>query len=92
MEQLSLVYLDGFDAFFSTELAEMLLERLKKFSGTQVILTAHNTDLLSNRLLRPDCYYVLNGRGLNQLTELTGRELRQGHNLQKLYNAGEFLG
>ena len=92
MERASFVYMDEFDAFYHYELAESIVKKLKEFSNTQIILTTHNTDLLSNELLRPDCYYWLDSGVIRPLNELTERELRQAHNLQKMYKAGAFNG
>ena len=92
MEKASFVYMDEFDAFYHFELAESIVEKLKEFTRTQIIMTTHNTDLLSNELLRPDCYYWLNNGIIKPMNELTGRELRQAHNLQKMYKAGAFNG
>ena len=59
-------------------------------SDTQVMLTSHNTNLLTNRIMRPDCYFILTESKLTSLVNATSRELREGHNLEKLYMSGEF--
>ena len=92
MERASFVYMDEFDAFYHFELAESIVKKLKEFTDTQIILTTHNTDLLSNELLRPDCYYWLDRGTIKPLNELTEKELRLAHNLQKMYKAGAFNG
>ena len=92
MEKASFVYMDEFDAFYHFELAEAIVKRLKDFDKTQILMTTHNTDLLSNDILRPDCYYWLNDGVIKQFSELTDKELRQAHNLQKMYKAGAFDG
>ncbi|NLV22046.1 MAG: ATP-binding protein [Syntrophomonadaceae bacterium] len=86
----SLMFIDEFDAFYHYELAETLVELLESMPGFQTILTSHNANLLSNRIMRPDCYLILTGDKLTSLTNATGRELREGHNLEKLYMSGEF--
>ena len=63
-----------------------------KTSGVQVFTTTHNTDLMSNDLLRPDCYFLLENNSIKAISELTEKELRQAHNLQKMYKAGAFNG
>lgn len=88
----SLMFIDEFDAFYHYELAETLVELLEHQSGFQVVLTSHNTNLLSNRIMRPDCYFILTGAGLTSFANATDRELREGHNLEKLYMSGEFNG
>lgn len=88
----SLIYIDEFDAFYHYEMADQLVQYIKEyFADTQVILTSHNTNLISNRLLRPDCYLILSQDGrLTSLCDATPRELREGHNLEKMYISGEF--
>ena len=65
---------------------------LEKMTNTQVILTSHNTNLLTNRIMRPDCYFILTKDKLISLANATDRELREGNNLEKLYMSGEFNG
>lgn len=86
----SFVYMDEFDAYYHYELSEKIVELLEKEFDCQVILTTHNTDLLSNSIMRPDCFWVLSSGVITPICELTNRELRQGHNLEKLYRNGEF--
>jgi len=88
----SFMYLDEFDAFYHYELSEIVVSILEKTSGFQKILTSHNTNLLSNRIMRPDCYFILTPDKLTSLANATERELREGHNLEKLYMSGEFNG
>lgn len=63
---------------------------LEEMSWCQKILTSHNTNLLTNRIMRPDCYFILTKDKLTSLANATKRELREGHNLEKLYMSGEF--
>lgn len=86
----TLVFMDEFDAFYHYELSEKMVEMLEKEFDCQVILTSHNTDLLSNSIMRPDCFMILSNGKLTPICEATTRELRQGHNLEKLYKNGEF--
>ena len=88
----SFMYIDEFDAFYHYELSETIVSMLEKMSGFQKILTSHNTNLLSNRIMRPDCYFILTKDKLTSLANATERELREGHNLEKLYMSGEFDG
>lgn len=84
------VFMDEFDAFYHYELSEKMVELLEKEFDCQVVLTSHNTDLLSNSIMRPDCFMILSNGKLTPICEATNRELRQGHNLEKLYKNGEF--
>lgn len=88
----SLIYLDEFDAFYHYEMAEKLVKYFKKkYPNTQMILTTHNTNLMTNKLMRPDTLFILSEAGkLTALCDATERELREGHNLEKMYISGEF--
>ena len=89
-KDVSMMFIDEFDAFYHYELAETIVCLLEKMSQTQVILTSHNTNLLTNRIMRPDCYFILTQGRISSLANATSRELREGHNLEKLYMSGEF--
>ncbi len=89
-QDVSLMFIDEFDAYYHYELSESIVKLLEKMPNTQVILTSHNTNLLSNRIMRPDCYFILTKDKLTSLVNATDRELREGHNLEKLYMSGEF--
>lgn len=88
----SCIYLDEFDAFYHHEMAENVIRFFKlKYPGCQIIMTSHNTNLMTNRLMRPDCVLILSETGaLTTLCNATLRELREGHNLEKMYVNGEF--
>ena len=88
----SLIYLDDFDAFYHYEMAEKLICYFKnKYPECQLIMTSHNTNLMTNKIMRPDCLCLLSSKGtLTALCDATERELREGHNLEKMYISGEF--
>lgn len=88
----SFIYLDEFDAFYHYEMAEKVISFFKRnYPKCQIIMTSHNTNLMTNRLMRPDCLFILSGEGtLTALCNATERELREGHNLEKMYISGEF--
>ena len=88
----SLLYIDEFDAFYHYEMSENVVQFFKeRFPNTQIIMTTHNTNLMANSLMRPDCLFILSRHGqLTALCDATPRELREGHNLEKLYISGEF--
>ena len=88
----SLIYLDEFDAFYHYEMAENVIRFFKqKYPKCQMIMTSHNTNLMTNRIMRPDCLFILSRKGtLTSLCNATERELREGHNLEKMYISGEF--
>lgn len=92
MQKASFVFIDEFDAFYHYELSESVQKHLREMEGVQIFTTTHNTDLMSNDLLRPDCYFLLEDNSIKAISELTAKELRQAHNLQKMYKAGAFNG
>ena len=91
-QKVPFVFLDEFDAFFHYEMAENLVKYFKMYCGeSQIVMTTHNTNLMNNHLMRPDCLFILSLSGkLTALCDATSRELREGHNLEKLYIGGEF--
>lgn len=90
METASFVFMDEFDAFYHFELAEKIVKLLLKKDDLQVLFTTHNTDLLSNDLLRPDCYFYMESDSIKALSDCTEKDLRKAHNLQKMFKAGAF--
>lgn len=91
-KDLSFLFIDEFDAYYHFELSEMIVTLLESMDGFQTVLTSHNTNLLTNRMMRPDCYFILTPNQLTSLANATKRELREGNNLEKLYVSGEFDG
>ena len=89
-QDVSFVIIDEFDAFYHYALSEKIVKLLMDKVQSQVLLTSHNTNLLSNRIMRPDCYFILNEDGLKSFANATKRELREGNNLEKLFIGGEF--
>ena len=84
------LFIDEFDAYYHYELSEKIVRLLEEDFECQVVLTTHNTNLLSNSIMRPDCFLILHDGKLTPICDATTRELRQGHNLEKLYMSGEF--
>lgn len=90
LENVKFLYMDEFDAYYHFELAEKVMLLLSSKHEIQCVFTSHNTSLVSNRILRPDCYLCLDSRGITSFPNLTDREIREGHNLEKLLRGGEF--
>ncbi len=90
MHEASFVYIDEFDAFYHFELSIDIIKKLNEIKNVQIFTTTHNTDLMSNDLLRPDCYFVIGNNKIWSFADSTEKELRKAHNLQKMYKAGAF--
>lgn len=75
--------------FYHHDLSKMIVKTLKEI-GVQFVLTTHNTSILSNDLLRPDCYFLMNKKKIQSLSNSTDKELREAHNIEKMYKAGAF--
>lgn len=88
-DKASFVFIDGFDACYPANVAATFFLSLTKLP-IQILLTAHNTNLLNHKLTRPDCCFEIRDGELRSLSERTSRALRLGNNLEKLYLAGEF--
>ena len=78
------------DAYYHYELSEYIVKILEKMTNIQVMITSHNTNLLTNKIMRPDCYFILSDNRLVLFADATNRDLHKGHNLEKLYMRGEF--
>lgn len=89
MDKVSFVYIDEFDAFYHNKLAKLVVREVLN-KNTQAVLTTHNTSVMNNDLLRPDCYYNLKDNKILPLWKLTKKELRKAHNLEKMYKSGSF--
>lgn len=87
--KVSFVFIDEFDAFYHHELSRLVIQKLKE-SGVQFVVTTHNTSIMSNDLMRPDCYYLMNSSKILSLPQCTEKELREAHNIEKIYKAGAF--
>ncbi|MGP1438261.1 MAG: AAA family ATPase [Treponema sp.] len=85
----SFVFVDEFDAFYHFDLAFKVCQRLFKHD-CQLFLSSHNTYLMTNDLLRPDCNFILDQNVIKPLYKCTDKELRFGHNMEKLFRGGTF--
>lgn len=92
----SFVYLDEFDAFYHEKTAAKVVELLRQ-THSQVILTTHDSSLLTNELLRPDCAFNMlpeyrdsDSYVMGPLSSRTQKELRQALNIPKMFRAGAF--
>lgn len=86
----SLIFIDEFDAFYHFKMSEKITKMLVGLKQHQFILTTHNTGLLSNEIARPDCNFIMKKNSLIPLHALSNKELRNAHNIEKIYRAGGF--
>ena len=89
MSAASFVFIDEFDAFYHFKLAFEVCKQLFNLN-CQVFTSSHNTYLMTNDLLRPDCNFILQNNKIKPLQACTEKELRFGHNIEKLFRAGAF--
>lgn len=89
MNEASFVFIDEFDAFYHFRLAYEVCKRLFALD-CQIFTSSHNTYLMTNDLLRPDCNFILNNNKIKSLSNCTDKELRFGHNIEKIYRSGAF--
>lgn len=82
--------MDEFDAYYHYELSQEVVNEIIDKTAAQVIFTSHNTNLMNNNVFRPDCLFILQNNGIRAMCDLTEKELRKAHNLQKMYKAGAF--
>ena len=89
LSDITFLVVDEFDAYYHNEVSETILKKIRN-GEVQSVFTTHNTTIMSNDLLRPDCYFIVQNNQIKELSSLTVKELRMAHNLEKMYNAGAF--
>lgn len=89
-KEVKFLFIDEFDAFYHFKLSKNIIKNLIEYDNMQTILTSHNTYIANNDLLRPDCYFNIKDGVLKSFADSTERELREGHNLEKMLRQGEF--
>lgn len=89
MDNAKFVFIDEFDAFYHFKLAFEVCKRLFSLKA-QVFTSSHNTYLMTNDLLRPDCNFILDKGIIKPLCDCTEKELRFGHNIEKLFRGNAF--
>jgi hypothetical protein len=99
-ENPSLVFIDGLDAYLHYEAAERLIRWFASMGTCQTICTTHNTSLVRNAVMRPDCVFEITreassdgtapGLLIRPLADRTEREIRRVNNVEHLLRSGEF--
>lgn len=90
-DRLTFLVIDEFDAYYHYELSEKILSIIQSFENMQSIVTTHTVSLLHTKCTRPDCAFMIGEGYVKNLCNLTDRELREAHNIEKLYRANEFV-
>ncbi|RKX47443.1 MAG: hypothetical protein DRP64_01025 [Verrucomicrobia bacterium] len=85
------IFIDEFDAFYHHAISKLIVKSLRDYK-CQAVLTTHNTSIMSNDLLRPDCYFIMSETDIKPMYRFTEKELRKAHNIEKMYKAGAFDG
>ena len=89
-DKVTFLFIDEFDAFLHYEASERIVKFLNEKRECQSIVTTHNTYLMNNDFSRPDCIYLITNNGIKSLNKRTKKELREAHNLEKIYINGGF--
>jgi AAA15 family ATPase/GTPase len=84
------LFIDEYDAYYHYKASILILEMLKEIE-CQLILTTHNTSIMSNDLFRPDCYFVMEKEEAKPIFLYTAKELRKAHNIEKMFKSGTFF-
>lgn len=89
-KDVSFAFIDEFDAFYHYETAEIIVKAINDNKNMQAIVTSHNTYLMKNAITRPDCCFILSNNKITSLCDSTLKEIREAHNLEKMYRNGAF--
>ncbi len=84
---LPFIFVDEFDAFYHHNVSKLIVKQLRGLK-CQSILTTHNTSVMSNDLLRPDCYFFMSETNIKPMHRFTDKDLRKAHNIEKFYRTG----
>ncbi len=81
---------DEFDAYYHDDCAVNVFKLLSG-KNYQTLFTTHRTSLMSTSVTRPDTLFTLEDGEIHSFAEAAkGRELREAHNIEKMYRAGAF--
>ena len=89
-----MLLLDEFSSGFHNDLEELLVRYfMKKAENAQLIFVSHSTNLLSNRILRPDQIYSVDFTKEGSVVKrFSSEKPREAQNLEKMYLGGVFNG
>ena len=84
------LFIDEYDAYYHYKASIIILNMLKDIE-CQIVLTTHNTSIMSNDLFRPDCYFIMEEMEAKPVYLYTAKELRKAHNIEKMFKSGSFF-
>lgn len=90
-----MLILDEFSSGLHNDLEELIIRYFMKNSKrSQLFLTSHSTNLISNYVMRPDQIYIVEFRDKNgsTLKRISDFRPREAQNLEKMYLSGVFEG
>ena len=90
LDKVTFLFIDEFDAFYHYESAAYIFDSIKKSKCLQAFVTTHDTSLMKNDITRPDCCFLMFDGKIKCLKDCTDKEIRQGHNLEKMYRNKAF--
>ena len=94
ISQGGMLLLDEFSSGFHNDLEELLIRYfMKKADNAQLIFVSHSTNLLSNKILRPDQIYSVDFSDEGSVIKrFSSEKPREAQNLEKMYLGGVFHG
>lgn len=90
-DNISFLFIDEFDAYYHYETSEHILNLINSKINFQSLISTHNTNLMNNAIIRPDCCFIIScNKSIKSLPECTDKEIREAHNLERMYKNGGF--
>lgn len=86
----ALIFFDDFDDMFHFATARAAIMKIISSNRSQCVFVTHNSGLITNDFLRPDCCFILESGKLSSLASRTEKDIRKGHNLEKMLRDGVF--
>lgn len=91
----SILIIDEFSSSFHNDLEELLINYfIENSTGAQLFFTTHSTNILSNKLLRPDQMYAVDfdvQKG-SFIKRFSDEQPRMSQNTEKMFESGVFGG
>lgn len=95
LENPGMLIFDEFGNGLHNKLAEQIVKFfMKNANNSQLFITSHDTNLISNSVFRPDQIYLVTFDGSNgsKVTRISKFKPREAQNLEKMYLGGMFEG